>query len=299
MNHGRLFLFASIALLSIGIATAQEPYWWSNPHQDDDHDMYERGSSVNAQTEQAALFEAVGAAKNMLVQRIGIVPALTESGIDSSAEYAIVDFNVFANSTEKTSKGWSAWVLVKYPQERKKELLDRWKASIASMQDLRSREPNVPVQFGLSLLTGDNRRQYREGDSITLTLRAEKDCYLVLVDHQSDGSTVLLFPNRFHPESFVKAGSLVQIPPPTDATFKLLVQAPFGDDRIEAIASTKESALQAKFAKLVEVLPAGHDVAVSTRGIFVQGLTSAMESSKVESLQWSRAELVLSTYPAQ
>jgi hypothetical protein len=299
MNPKSLLLFNFMALLSISIAAAQEPYWWENPHQDDDKDMYERGSSVNAQTEQAALFEAVGAAKNMLVQRIGIVPALTEAGIDSSAEYAIVDFDVFASGTEKTSKGWSAWVLIKYPQEQKKELLDRWKASIASMQDLRSREPRVPVQFGLSLLTGDNRRQYREGDSITLTLSAEKDCHLVLVDHQSDGSDVLLFPNRFHPDSFVKGGSLVQIPSPTGATFKLLVQAPFGDDRIEAIASTKESALHAKFAKLVEGLPTGQDVAVSTRGIFVQGLTSVMASSESESLQWSCAELVLSTYSAQ
>jgi hypothetical protein len=299
MRPERPFLCALMALFSLGIASAQEPYWWPNPHQDDDYDMYERGSAVNASTEQAALLEAVGAAKNMLVQRIGIAPALAEVGIDASAEYAIVDFEVFGSGTEKTSKGWNAWVLIKYPQERKKELMDRWNASIASMQELRKNEPKIPVQFSLSLSTIDDRHQYREGESIALTVRAEENCYLLLVDHQSDGSTVLLFPNRFHPDSFVRKGQLIQIPSQNDATFKLIVQAPFGDDRIEAIASTKKSALHAKFVDQVEGLPEDQDVAVSTRGIFVQGLTDAIASSMTDAIKWSRSELVLSTYPAK
>jgi len=279
-----------------GLLFAGEPYWWDSAHRDDTVNMYERGSAINAQTEQAAILEAVISAKNLLMQRIGILPALNEAGISSSAEYAIVNIETSGVTTEKTGKTWSAWLLVKYPQKEKQLLLDRWNASIASLQSLRKDERKIPSQFGLSLRTVDTRTQFRDGESIVFTVTAEKDCYLLLIDHMSDGSSVLLYPNRYNPDSFVRKGQQILIPSPANAAFKLIVTPPFGDDRIEAIASTKKSSLHNRFADLVDALPAAQDVAVVSRGIFVQGLANAIDSAPVADVSWSRAELTLSTF---
>lgn len=280
---------------SAALANAQQPYWWSNPHQDDPEDLYERGSAEGVATEPGALVEAVESAKTLLLARIGVVPALTRAGIEASAREAIVDVQIVANQTEKSASGWKAWVLVQYPQARKKELLDRWNASLSVLQDLRSHEPPVPVQFSVGMTTSDFRRQYKAGESVTLNVQAEKDCFLLVVDEQSDGTTVLLFPNRFHPADRVPRGTVVSIPGP-GSRFRLLVQPPFGEDRIVALAATKESALHAHFSRLVDELPEGQDWATSPRGLVVQGVTEALDASQAD-VQWSRAELVLSTFP--
>ncbi len=248
--------FISLFFIISNMSFAGEPYWWDSAHRDDTINMYERGSAVNAQSEQAAILGAVTSAKNLLMQRIGIIPALSDAGISSTAEYAIINIETSGITTEKTGKTWSAWLLVKYPQKEKQVLLDRWNASIASLQSLRKDESKIPTQFGLSLQTVDMRTQFREGETIVFAVTAEKDCHLLLVDHMSDGSTVLLYPNRYNPDSFVRKGQQVLIPSPADAAFKLIVTPPFGDDRIEAIASTKKSSLHSRFAALVEALKA-------------------------------------------
>lgn len=282
---------------AMGSVFAGEPYWWNNSHRDDSIFMYERGSAVHAKTEQEAVLEAVLSAKNMLVQRIGIVPALEKEGIKSNGEYAIVNTETSGIETERINNTWSAWLLLKYPQKEKQILLDRWNASIASMSDLRNREKKIPPQFALSLGTERAQTQFREGESIVFTVTAEKDCYLFLVDHMSDGTTVLLFPNRYNPDCFIKKGQQIRIPDQNNASFKLVVMPPFGDDRIEAIAATKKSSLHDKFAGLIDALPASQEVAVLSRGIFVQGLNSAVEDSSHESVEWSKAELTVSTFP--
>lgn len=278
------------------ILSAQEPGWWQNAHRDDEFYMYERGSAANAATEQNAILEATLAAKNMLMQRIGIVPALTAAGINATAEYAIVNFETTVNATEKKGKVWNAWVLVRYPQKEKTILLDRWNASIASLQQLRKDEKKIPIQFGLSIRTNGMKTQFRQGEAIIFTVTAEKDCYLVLLDHMSDGSTVVLFPNRFHPDSFVKKGQEVRIPSPDNPTFNLIVTPPYGDERIEAIAATKKTSLHATFSALAQELAISQDVAVMSRGIAVQGIGAAIDATPGTDVQWSRADIVISSF---
>lgn len=190
--------------------------------------------------------------------------------------------------------------MVKYPQEEKKILLDRWNASIASLQELRKQEKKVPTQFGLSLQTVGMKTQYREGEAIVFSVTAEKDCYLLLVDHMLDGTSVMLFPNRFHPDCFIKKGQTLLIPSPENETFKILVGPPFGDDLIEAIASTQNTSLHATYSSMVSGLPSNQDISVTSRGLFVKGLVSAVASTSSDSqnvpLLWSRAEVTISTF---
>ncbi len=295
MNCRSFFAALVFSVVSFSLAS-EEPYWWGNAHRDDESNMYERGSSVNAKTEQEAVLEAVLAAKDVLIQRIGITPALEKAGIKTSGEYAIVNAETSGIETEKTGKTWSAWLLLKYPQKEKAILLERWNASIASMNEMRTQEKKITAQFGLSLQTLGMQTQFREGDAIVFTVTAEKDCYLLLLDHMADGTTVLLFPNRYNPDSFIKKGQRIQIPAPENAAFQLVVTPPFGDDRVEAIASTKKSSLHSKFSSLVEELPDTQDIAVMSRGIFVQGLGTAVGASPAAGIQWSQAEITISTF---
>ena len=285
-----ILLFASVSL------SAQQPYWWDNPHRDDESAMYERGMATNAANEQDAERNAVLAAKEMLIERIGICPALEAAGLTAAPEYAIVNFQVADSGTEKTGKVWTAWVLLKYPIEEKQKILDRWNASIALINDLKKKEAPVPVQFVLSLGTADGRLQYRDGESVSFIVQAETDCYLLLLDHQGDGTTVLLFPNRFQSNSFVRKGQSIRIPSEDAHSFILVVSAPFGDDRVEAIAATKKSDLHAKFSELVEHLPSTENMAIMSRGLFIKDLETVIGDASDKNIKWSKAEINLSTY---
>jgi len=290
-------LFVSAILLFAGVSlSAEQPYWWDNPHRDDELAMYERGMATNAATEQDAERKAVLAAKEMLIERIGIGPALEAAGLASAPEYAIVNFEVAGSGTEKTGKIWTAWVLLKYPIEEKQKIMDRWNASIALMNDLKKPEASIPVQFALSLGTADGRLQYRDGESVSFIVQSDTDCYLLLLDHQGDGTTVLLFPNRFQPNSFVRRGQSVRIPAEDMHSFSVVVGEPFGDDRVEAIASTKKSDLHAKFSELVEHLPAQESMAIMSRGLFIKELGNVIGDASDKNIRWSKAEISLSTY---
>lgn len=287
----------AIALLTVALsAFAQQPYWWNNPHRDDGDFMYERGMASDAPSEQDALKRAVLAAKEMLVERIGVVPALREAGISASPEFALVDCVISDSGTERKGKSWTGWVLVKYPQEEKKKILERWNASIASITELKEQEKLVPVDFALNLSTSGGRLHYQEGETVTFTVSADRDCYLVLLDHMSDGTTVLLFPNRYYPDGYVRKGQKISIPPETLENFRIVVGAPFGDDRIEAIAATQKNQLYSMFSDLVGRLGSGADMAVLSRGLFVETLGAALSGTAGSRVLWSRSELNLSTY---
>lgn len=192
MNRKRYFLYTvCAAVLFISMASvcfAEKPYWWNNPHRDDEDNMYECGSAENC-------------ARRLLMNRVGIVPALQSAGLSPSPEYALVDCTKADTATEKTGKKWAARVLLKYPQEEKVKLLARWNASVSSINELKKTENQIPHQFNLSLVTETGTTQYQEGERVPFRVYADRDAYLVLLDHQSDGTTVLLFPHRFHPDA--------------------------------------------------------------------------------------------------
>lgn len=297
---GKTALIALILFLS-GLSFAEQPYWWESPHKDDDEFMYERGSSTDGSSEQDAVRKAVRSAKTLIMERIGIAPALESAGLEVSPEFALVNCEVSGTATDKTGKYWRAWLLVKYPQKEKERMLERWNASVTTIKELKAREEKIPVQFRLSFSTADGRTQFRAGEPVSFKFQAERDSYLLILDHQSNGATVLLFPNRFHPECFVKKGEVLLIPPPDDPSFRLVVGEPFGDDRVEAIASTDESALHRDFARRVRDLKGGLDFAAAERASFTRAIDSEFaESGKKDDgskALWSRAEINLSTYP--
>jgi hypothetical protein len=78
---------------------------------------------------------------------------------------------------------------------------------------------------------------YRRGEKLHLFLKASMDCYVKLVYHQVDGTNVVIFPNRFHPDARIQKGVLYQVPP-DDNSFDLEVDAPFGAELVKVVAAT-------------------------------------------------------------
>jgi len=295
MNHVARRVCITLVFALACACYAEKPYWWDNPHKDDDSYMYERGTATDCPDEQSAIRAAMLGAKDILIERVGVSSLTEKASLRPSSEYALVNCEEVSAETERNGKHWSAWVLLRYPQKEKEKLLVRWQASVSSIAPLVDFESQIPIQFALTLKTGSGNTQYREGDLISFTVSSDKDAYLVLLDYQSDGTTVVLFPNEFHPNSRIHKGEVVCIPDPANPDFALKVGAPFGDDRIEAIASTEFTSLQGKTKVLLDDPGRTGTVATTTRGIMITNVKGALGASDSRVL-WSRAELTISTY---
>lgn len=79
---------------------------------------------------------------------------------------------------------------------------------------------------------------YQEGEKIAVRFQVERDAYVYLLYHQFDDTTWLVFPNKARPANQLKAKEQVAIPAPGEA-FRFRVRAPFGEEAIQLIASTK------------------------------------------------------------
>lgn len=88
--------------------------------------------------------------------------------------------------------------------------------------------PDTEGIFAVSV----NKPVFRVGDTITYTIAAHRDCHLALLDFSTSGEIVQLFPNRFHPDSLVRAGSVHQIP--SQGSFD--VTGPAGSETVLGIA---------------------------------------------------------------
>ena len=82
---------------------------------------------------------------------------------------------------------------------------------------------------------------YRVGEPIHFYFRAERDCYLNLIDVNSRGEITVLFPNRYDSNNFVSGGVTYRIPGDSYDGFVFEALPPTGKDRIYAIASSTRS----------------------------------------------------------
>jgi hypothetical protein len=90
--------------------------------------------------------------------------------------------------------------------------------------------------FRIELWT--DKTHYALGDAIFFNFRSERDCFLNLVNITSDGEIRVIFPNRFHPDNFVKGGRTYRIPDQSYG-FSFEVEPPVGTERVYAIAGTR------------------------------------------------------------
>jgi hypothetical protein len=108
--------------------------------------------------------------------------------------------------------------------------------------------PPVPAPAGggepLRVKVWTDKAAFRLGDNIRFGLRVNRDAYVTLVNIGTSGDVTVIFPNRFHPDHFVRGGQDVLIPP-ADSGFTLTVQPPAGLEQVRAIATEERVQFQA------------------------------------------------------
>lgn len=78
---------------------------------------------------------------------------------------------------------------------------------------------------------------YNIGNTVTINLTSNRDCYVTLLNVRSNGEIWELFPNRHNQNNFVKANARYTIPSIKD-NFRLSIVEPPGKEYIKAIATS-------------------------------------------------------------
>jgi hypothetical protein len=102
--------------------------------------------------------------------------------------------------------------------------------------------PPVPTAApgGLSVtLTTDRGPSgtYLDGEVLTLSVFASKDCWLKVYQIDGAGQVKLIFPNPYSQKNQIRANTLVRVPDGTSG-FSFVMGAPYGVETIRAVAST-------------------------------------------------------------
>lgn len=109
----------------------------------------------------------------------------------------------------------------------------------------------IPNSFNLKLWTEDGSSRFSIGKEIPLRIEAEVDCHIVVISHISDGSEMILYPNRDYKETLLRAGEVRFVPGPS---LQLKAAPPKGMDVIYALAAPKESTLKRLISEVKEAL---------------------------------------------
>lgn len=77
---------------------------------------------------------------------------------------------------------------------------------------------------------------YHLGDTVRFFIKANKDCYITLLDIGTTGKTHIIYPNRHQKTNFVQAGEIISIPQAIDR-FEFKVTGKRGNELIKVIAT--------------------------------------------------------------
>ena len=175
-------------------------------------------------------------------------------------------------------------------------------ASAANLEDFtKGRIKVIPREFPLEFFTTDTRRAFKQGDVVSFRVRSDRDCFVAVYCHQSDGSSVMLFPNHWQRSTFVPAGKAIDIPGTQKHGFEIEIGPPYGSDVVQVIACTSEREIEKMVGKQLGTASASQPVAVLTRGMAAKGISEAGASPSTTQngapAMWSEAHMVVSTFP--
>jgi hypothetical protein len=175
-------------------------------------------------------------------------------------------------------------------------------ASLSNLQEVtQGRLKRVNKEFPLEFFTTDTRRAFKQGEVVSFRVRSDRDCFLAVYCHQSDGSSVLLFPNNWQRSTFVPAGKAVDIPGTRKHGFEIEIGPPYGSDVVQVIACTSEREIEKMVGKQLNTASASQPVAVLTRGMAAKGISEAgagpAPAANGAPPLWSEAHMVVSTFP--
>ncbi|MCH8293465.1 caspase family protein [Candidatus Poribacteria bacterium] len=100
------------------------------------------------------------------------------------------------------------------------------------------RNPNPPFNLRVWVNRRDNPT-YKIGETLSMSFRAEKDCYLILLNVDSEGYVTMMFPNKYRPDNQIIGGQTYTIPS-SAMPFKIRTKPPHGRELVMALATTTQ-----------------------------------------------------------
>ena len=77
----------------------------------------------------------------------------------------------------------------------------------------------------------------RLGDVIRFNFRAERDCYLTLINVGTSGKIAVLFPNKHRPDGFIQGGKVYRTETKGEMPFKIRARGPAGRELVKVVAT--------------------------------------------------------------
>ncbi len=173
--------------------------------------------------------------------------------------------------------------------------------SLANVQEIaKDRLAKIPKDFQVEIFTVDGKRAYAEKENISFRVRSTEECHIAVLCHQSDGTSVVLFPNRFCSNTQIPANKAIDIPGTHKSGFEIEIGPPFGSDVVEVIACSKATELHKQFSQFAAKATDEQPFQTLTRGMAVKATDTALSSSKngdASPLKWGQDSIVVSTFP--
>lgn len=147
---------------------------------------------------------------------------------------------------------------------------------------------------GITFELKTDKEEYRVGEDVVIRFKADKDCYLALIDIGTSGKATILFPNKWHPDNFVEKDKAYIIPP-LGSEFAYKVLPPAGLEHIKAIASiepvmSKIESLQEELKQPIETKPEKGQVFLSMKDPGVVLKDIGIEFKKLDPSKWATKE---------
>jgi Domain of unknown function (DUF4384) len=96
----------------------------------------------------------------------------------------------------------------------------------------------TPASNTIHVKLSTDRHIYKIGEAMRIKVEMSRTAHVYLFDIGTSGKNYMLFPNRYHTSSLVRAHETIEIPG-RHADWSLIVHGPTGHELIVAIASSK------------------------------------------------------------
>ena len=151
--------------------------------------------------------------------------------------------------------------------------------------------------FEVELELLGSRTEFVEGEKLQYRIRSERDCYVALLCYQVDGTTVVLFPNLWNSDSYIRGGRDYLVPD-ANSGFEIEVSPPFGEDRVELIACTGRSAFHRMLGGYATVTTRGMPFSIVSKSEVDEAVTRGMKvvpRDDDKKVKWFRESLTVQT----
>ncbi|OHD39799.1 MAG: hypothetical protein A2086_03150 [Spirochaetes bacterium GWD1_27_9] len=119
---------------------------------------------------------------------------------------------------------------------------------------------------------------YKDGEYLIPHFLSNKDCFLRIYLVSADGNAILLFPNYYDKNNFIKKNQVYKIGDPNYSSFKLKLSAPYGSEMLVAIASTKDFVTNIEYENQLPVFNSE-----SLRGVIIESVKGSKNETIAQS----------------